>query len=66
MYTAHPWRRYRKSSMQKLNVAYNDGMRLLLEEPRCSSASQMCVSVTMACAAESHVCVGCLSLNLMY
>ena len=45
MYTAHLWRRYRKSSMQKLNVAYNDGMRLLLKVPRCSSASQMFVSI---------------------
>lgn len=44
MYTAHLWRRYRKCSMQKLNVAYNDGMRLMLKVPRWSSASQMFVS----------------------
>ncbi len=33
MHTAHLWRRYRRSSMQKLTVAYNDGMRLLLKVP---------------------------------
>ena len=47
MYTAHLWRRYKKSSMQKLNVAYNDGMRLLLHMSRWSSASQMFVSVNV-------------------
>lgn len=41
MYTAHLWRHYRRSSMQRLNVAYNDGMRLLLKVPRWSSAGQM-------------------------
>ena len=45
MYTAHLWRRFKKSSMQKLNVAYNDAMRLLLKVPRCSSASEMFVSI---------------------
>jgi len=45
MYTAHLWRCYRKSSMQKLNVAYNDGLRLLLKVARWSSASQLFVSV---------------------
>ncbi len=44
MYTAHLWRCYRKSSMQKLSVAYNDGVRLLLKAPRWSSASRMFVS----------------------
>ncbi len=44
MYTAHLWWCYRKSSMQKLSVAYNDGLRLLLKVPRWSSASQMFVS----------------------
>lgn len=34
MYTSHLWRRYQKSSMQKLIVVYNDGMRLLLKMPR--------------------------------
>ena len=45
MYTAHLWHRYRKCSMRKLTVAYNDCMRLLLKVPRCSSASHMFVSV---------------------
>lgn len=45
MYTAHLWQNFRKSSMQKLKVAYNDGLRLLLKVPRWSSASQMFVSV---------------------
>ncbi len=44
MYTAHLWRCYRKSSMQKLSVAYNDGLRQLLKVPRWSSASRMFVS----------------------
>ena len=47
MYTAQLWRRYRKSSMQRLTVAYNDCMRLLLKVPRCSSASQLFVSVNV-------------------
>ena len=45
MYTAHLWRCYKKSSMHKLNVAYNDGMRLLLKVPGWSSASQMFVNI---------------------
>ena len=45
MYTAHLWRRYKKSSMQKLTVAYNDALRMLLRVPRWSSASQMFVNV---------------------
>ncbi len=59
MYTAHLWQHYRKSSMQRLNVAYNDGMRLLLKVPRWSSASQMFVSAGVpTCAA--------VMCNLMY
>jgi len=30
IYTAHLWSSYKKSSMQKLQVAYNDAMRILL------------------------------------
>ena len=41
MYTAHLWRNYSSSSMRKLNVAYNDVMRMLLGLPRFQSASQM-------------------------
>lgn len=45
LYTAHLWSSYKKSSMQKLQVAYNDAMRILLKVPRGGSASQMFVSV---------------------
>jgi len=45
LYTAHLWRSYSKKNMQRLIVAYNDGMRLLLKQPRWSSASQMFVNV---------------------
>ena len=45
LYTAHLWRRYKSSSIQKLHVAYNDGMRLLLKVPRWSRASHHFVHV---------------------
>jgi hypothetical protein len=32
-YTAHLWCNYRTSSLQKLQVAYNDAMRILLRRP---------------------------------
>ena len=55
MYTAHLWCHYRRSSMQKLNVAYNDGMKLLLKVPRWSSASQLFFSVGVpTCPAVRH------------
>ena len=41
LYTAHLWYNYRKYSMQRLTVAYNDAMRMLLKVPRYLSASQM-------------------------
>ena len=44
MYTAHLWRHYKKCSMHRLNVAYNDGLRMLPRVPRWSSASQMFVN----------------------
>ena len=47
LYTAHLWRRYKKGSLQKLTVAYNDCMRLLLKAPRCCSASQMFVDINV-------------------
>ena len=43
LYTAHLWSSYKKSSMQKLQVAYNDALRILLKVPRGVSASQMFV-----------------------
>ncbi|XP_016534059.1 RNA-directed DNA polymerase from mobile element jockey-like [Poecilia formosa] len=45
LYTAHLWRQYRQSTLQKLKVAYNDGMRLLLRMPRWTSASQLFIGV---------------------
>ena len=44
LYTAHLWSSYRVKSMQRLKVAYNDAMRLLLRVPRWHSASQLFVS----------------------
>ena len=44
MYTAHLWRHYKKCSMNRLNVAYNDGLRMLPRVPQWSSASQMFVN----------------------
>lgn len=41
MYSAHLWCNYKKSSLQKLTVAYNDTMRLLLRIPRWFSASYL-------------------------
>ncbi len=41
MYTAHLWWTYRMYSIRKLNVAYNDIMRLLLCLPHHQSASQL-------------------------
>ncbi len=45
LYTAHLWCNYRASSLQKLQVAYNDAMRILLRIPRWHSASEMFVSL---------------------
>ena len=44
LYTAHLWHAYRVRSMQRLKVAYNDAMRLLLHIPRWHSASQIFVT----------------------
>ena len=44
LYTAHLWSDYRRSSMRRLQVAYNDAMRILLRRPRWSSASEMFVT----------------------
>lgn len=59
LYTAHLWSSYKKSSMQKLQVAYNDALRILLKVPRGGSASQMFVSVGVS---TLHA----LLRNLMY
>ena len=44
LYTAQLWSNYKYMSMQRLKVAYNDAMRLLLRVPRWHSASQLFVS----------------------
>ena len=41
LYTAPLWDRYKKASMYKLQVAYNDCMRLLFRQPRWCSASHL-------------------------
>lgn len=43
LYTAHLWCRYSKAKMHKLQVAYNDALRILLKVPRWTSASQLFV-----------------------
>lgn len=44
LYTAQSWCNYKKKSLQRLKVAYNDAMRLLLHVPRWHSASELFVS----------------------
>lgn len=52
MYTAHLWCSYKKKSLQRLTVAYNDSLRILLKVPRHSSASEMFVNCGVrSCAA---------------
>lgn len=41
MYAAPLWVNYKKETMRKLQVAYNDCLRILLEKPRSSSASKL-------------------------
>ncbi len=59
LYTAHLWCNYRASSLQKLQVAYNDAMRILLRRPRWHSASEMFVSARV-------ITFKALLRNLMY
>ena len=59
LYTAHLWSDYKARSLQKLKVAYNDALRLLLRVPRWHSASQLFVNLGVpTCQA--------LLRNLMY
>lgn len=51
MYTAYLWRHYKKSSMHRLNVAYNDGLRMLLRVPWWSTASYMPMCPVPTCLA---------------
>ena len=43
MYAAPLWGSYKKETLRKLQVAYNDCLRILLKKPRCSSASKLFV-----------------------
>ncbi len=45
LFTAQTWWNYRLYSIRKLNVAYNDIMRLLLHLPRYHSASQLFANI---------------------
>ena len=41
LYSAPLWAKFKKASMHKLQVAYNDCMRILLKKPRWCSASEL-------------------------
>ncbi len=43
LYTAHLWWSYSKAKIKKLQVAYNDALRILLKLPRWTSASHLFV-----------------------
>ena len=59
LYTAHMWCNFKKSSLYRLNVAYNDATIMLLRVPRYFSASQMFVEFNVpACSTVLR--------NLMY
>ena len=43
LYTAALWAKFKKASLQRLQVAYNDCFRILLKKPRsCSASGQFC------------------------
>ncbi len=44
LYTAHLWSHYKNTSIQKLQAAHNDAMRLFLKQPWWCSASQKFIS----------------------
>lgn len=59
LYTAPLWCKYKVATLQKLKVAYNDALRILLKKPRSTSASLLCSQV--------HVSTfQALMRNLMY
>ncbi len=47
-YTAQLWSRFKKASLKKLQVAYNDAMRILLKRPRWCSANEMFVAARVS------------------
>lgn len=48
LYTAPLWVKYKKASFQKLKVAYNDCLRILLKKPRWTSASELFCSARIS------------------
>ena len=44
LYSAPLWGKLKKSSLHRLQVAYTDGFRILLQKPRWSSASELFVN----------------------
>ncbi len=44
LYTAPLWSNYKKAVMQRIQVAYNDALRIPLKRPRWCSASELFVS----------------------
>ncbi len=48
LYTAPLWCKYKKASIHKLEVAYNDCMRILLKQPRWCSASELFCKVRVS------------------
>lgn len=47
LYTAHLWCSYSKAKMNKIRVAYNDALRILLKTPRWESASALFVTANV-------------------
>ena len=45
LYTAPLWVNYKRGSLQKLQVAYNDCLRILLKKPRSTRASELFCSL---------------------
>jgi hypothetical protein len=49
MYAAPLWVNYKKETMRKLQVAYNDCLKILLKKPRSSSASKLFCDLRLSC-----------------
>ena len=47
LYTAHLWCSYSRAKINKIKVAYNDALRILLKAPRWESASALFVSANV-------------------
>ena len=57
LYTAHLWCSHSKGKMNKLKVAYNDALRILLKYPRWESASKMFVTCNVPFQALLRNCM---------